>query len=105
MIGSRDIVADRFRGMRPDEYGAGIANAPRQRVAIGYHDFKVLRRYRVDERQGFLNSANQNDRAEISPGGAGNPAALQLPELRFDSALDRRGELLVVGTQYRLCAF
>ncbi len=63
-----------------------------QPLGVRALDLQMLGRDRVDQRHGVVERADQDDRAEIAPGGAGDRGARQRLELRRDRALDRVGE-------------
>ena len=85
-----------------------IAPALRMRrgesLGVGGRDFQMLGRDGVDQRQRLVEVAHHDHRAEIAPRRAGDLFARQARKLAFDRALDRAGELLVVGDEDRLRA-
>ena len=68
------------------------------------HDLEMFRRDGVDESHGLFECADEDDSAEIAPGGRGDGRARQRAKLRVDRLLDLIRERSVVRDQDRLGA-
>ena len=67
-----------------------------------HHQFKVFRRNAVNQRQGGFDTGHQNDRAKLTPAGAGNGGARQGFQLPLHRLFNSFGQRLVIGDQHRL---
>ncbi len=91
MVGTRNIVADRLRRMRPDEDRARIADSFHQTLGIVGENFEMLRRKLIDQRDRIIELAHDDNRAEFVPRRAGDFCPRQRLELRLDGLLDAVG--------------
>ena len=101
-FGPGDIVANDFRRIAAEEDGAGIADLACQALRLGGRDLEMFRREPICERDGLIETIDDDDRAETGPAGARKIGAGQCRELRLDRRRDFAGEGLIVGDEDRL---
>src|SRR5262249_56036638 len=104
VVRAADIIADRLGRVGPEENGAGVAYAAGQTLSVLTLDLEMLRGDGVDERHSISERADQDNGAEIAPGGGGDRGTRQRAKLRADGRLHRAGERGVIRDQDRLAA-
>ena len=99
VIGSGDIIANRFRSPSPEKDRAGMADSPRQPFRLGHGDFKMLRRQAVDQRRCLIERLQDNDHAMLIPALPGDRLARQRDEVTLHSGFDGVGEAGIIADQ------
>ena len=100
VVGTREVVAEGLRRVRPEEDAAGVADQRQELQRLAHEQLEVLGRDGVGDLHPLLQVADDHDQALPAQRGARDVGARQRVDLPLD--LDARpvGELLRIGDQH-----
>ena len=84
MVGTADIVADRFGCMATEKNRPRVANPGKQGLRIRDGQFKMFGREPVDQGRRIVQVANNDDRAMCLPARAGNVSGCKGSQLALN---------------------
>lgn len=111
VVRARHVVAERHRGVSPDERSTGASDAAAVPLRVRRHEREVLGRIALREFEGFLVRTGQQDGACVCEGGASNLRARSVREqtvesfstLLCDPLRSRDQDTRCVRVVFRLC--
>src|SRR5262249_37769065 len=93
------IVADHLRRKAADEDRAGIVDERGQRVGFTRRYLEMLRCEAVNDRRRLGEAANEDDRAETLPAGAGERGAWQDGKFGLDGLLHGACKIAIISDE------